>query len=117
MYAIRENKVCKVEVVKESHRGTAVWCKLEGMTKNKLISYSKIFDTQEDALKVLRETLLIKKEKERKIIRESQEIEKIIFKAMNDFNVEIKYLDRPSSIEEAKNIYNKLKSEQCKETS
>lgn len=111
MYAIVDDTISKCEIVKENKKGTAAWCKLNGFTKNKLISYTKIFITKEEAFYELDKKSLAKKQRKKTLEVEINEIGKILDKIFHDFNIEVKALDRPESLEDAKILYNKLKEQ------
>lgn len=49
MYTIRKNEVIEVTPVRDSKRGTAVWCETELGKKRKLVSKGNLFETREDA--------------------------------------------------------------------
>ena len=112
-YAIRNNQILEVKIVKLSNRGTGYWCKVDGIKRNKLISANKIFPSSKDAKNAIKNINRIKRERaisfKREIEREKRGIDLIMDKLWNEFGFECKFLDRPCSIEEAENLYHYVK--------
>jgi hypothetical protein len=118
MFAIRKGKILKVDVVRSAKRGMKVWCKPDGQKKLKLISCGRIFENEQDAIKSLKHHEIMQQKKRERIgkaieaiEKECLEIEKVVFKIMDEFDVEIKFLDRPTSLEEAWEMYYKFNND------
>jgi hypothetical protein len=62
-------------------------------------------------------TVIVDVEQERKLFFKEKEINKVIEDIYQDFNVEIRFLDRPSSLEEARRYYEILAKRHKKEES
>lgn len=112
MYCVRDNKVEKIEIVKENKRCTGAWCKFEGVKKPKLVSYSKMFETKEEANKCIKDKNKSKALKNEKAEKEFNEKQKIAFEIMNKTGIKIPLLTYAnSSIEELKDYYRRLVKE------
>lgn len=51
-FILRNNQIHKANLINETKNGSW-WCKIEGITKKKLVSAIKIFETLEEARKEL----------------------------------------------------------------
>lgn len=114
MYAIQKNEVVKIEIIKQSKRGTAFWTTKEGQTKKVLIGENNIFDTEDEAKRELNERLQRKLDKERRIKeqveKETEEIKKVVEKIYMDFGTEIPRLIWSQwDKEEAWEVYHELR--------
>lgn len=108
VYCIRDNEIKEIEIIKKSRRGSAAWCKFEGITKLKLVSFNKIFHSKEEALKDLNSKRIIKITKEKQALKAFKEKQKLAFEIMNITNEKIPmftYLN--SSLEDLKKYLSK----------
>ena len=63
MYIIRNDSIYRIEILYLSKRGTSVWVKCENIKKKKLVSLMKIYETYEEAEKILEKMKVKKKVK------------------------------------------------------
>lgn len=63
MYIIRNDSIYKIKILHPSKRGTSVWVKCENIKKKKLVSLMKIYETYEEAEKILEKMKAKKKVK------------------------------------------------------
>lgn len=113
VFAVRDNQILKVEFVKFSKRGSSAFFKNKH-TDEILISLHKVFKTEKEA-KILLEEIQHKKisrsahTDRRK--KESEKISEICHNIWLEFDIEIPFLSRPYSVEEAGKLYRRLKRE------
>lgn len=110
-FAIRNNTVIPVKLIKENKRGTGAWC--TGTTGKKfLVSYKKLYTNQIDAEKKVISVKCSKEKLRLKLKREEAEILNVFDKIYKDFGVEIKYtLFEYLSVEKALVYYDYIKRE------
>ena len=113
IYFIKDNKVYKGKTIKLSKRGTAIWVKSNILDKNVLVSIEKCFETESDAVnflnKEINRKIKVKENKEAKFKEEQKEIDDILGKIYKEFGIEIRLLERPVVLSEAKKLYYNLK--------
>lgn len=108
IYFLRDNKIYKGVIVKPSKRGTAAWVKVDNKSKLLLVSLCKCFKTRKEADKELNRKNKIKINKKDKLKQEQREIDIILERIYKRFGIEIRFLDRPVLLEEAKELEIKL---------
>lgn len=105
-FAIRNNEIMKVQVVKESGRGTSCWCDI-GKRKSVLIPYGDLFYSEEEAFLELekrmryKETIKIKTELDlKRDLQEHEEKKEIADRIFLKHGIHIRYLTLISSTAE-----------------
>jgi hypothetical protein len=95
-FAIRNGEIIQVNQVKESKRGTSVWCEIDSTKKRVLISCSNLFDSKEEAEKELKKRVSDKAKKEAQIEKEIEQETKmkkeIVERILQNHGVEIPHL-------------------------
>ncbi|MDX8367807.1 hypothetical protein [Cytobacillus sp. IB215665] len=113
VYFLSKNTVLKGKIIRESKRGTAYWIKPDHSKKAKLINRGKVYETVEDANKVLASKRLqqsaVKKKRERELKEELSKKKVIVEGIYKKHGVEIPYLSwASSSIEELEKYQKEL---------
>ena len=72
MYIIRNKSIYKIEILYPSKRGTSVWAKCENIKKKKLVSLMKIYETYNEAEKVLEK--MKKKKVKKNVMHQNNEV-------------------------------------------
>lgn len=120
MYALKNTheglKLFKIkEIVKQSSKGISSWVVFEGMKKCKIVSNNKIFETKEEAELYLKERNEKKVEKwynkQKRFEKEQKQIDEIMDNIFKSFGVTVKFLSKPCSVEDAWNLYYKIKQD------
>ncbi|MDC4245567.1 hypothetical protein [Clostridium perfringens] len=114
VYFIRDNKIYKGKVIKTNKRGTAVIIDSNASSKNILVSLSNCFKEESEAIEELNRRKQIEENKRIKFAIEQKEIDNILEKILREFGVEIRILDRPVLLEDAEEMYNKIKKQKEK---
>lgn len=113
-YFIRDNKIYKGKIIKTNRRGTAAIIDSNILNKNILVSLSNCFKEESEAIKELSRRKQIEENKEVKFQLEQKEIDNILEEIHREFGIEIKMLDRPVLLEDAEELYNKIKRQKEK---
>lgn len=114
VYFIRNNKVYNGKIIKTNKKGTAAIIDSNISSKNILVSLSSCFKEESKAIEELNRRKQIAENKEIKFQLEQKEIDNILEKIYREFGVEIRILDRPVLLEDAEEMYNKIKKQKEK---
>lgn len=113
IYVIRNFKIFEGEITKITKRGTAAHVRFNGLKKTKLAGFNNIFETYNEAEKELIDRItqkkLKKQKEEERLKREMEKVDKIMNKIRKEFGVEVRFLDKPATEEEAYKMYYKIK--------
>lgn len=110
-YFIRDNKIYKGKIIKTNKRGTTAIIDSNISNKNILVSLSNCFKEESEAIEELNRRKQIEENKEVKFQIEQKEIDDILEKIYREFGVEIRMLDRPVLLEDAEEMYNRIKKQ------
>lgn len=109
IYYIRNHEVHEGVVIKKTKRGTAYHVELDG--KVILVSMVNLWLTRDEAEKELEKRNNIKKQKEWMIKKSIEKIDKIMEQIFQEFGVDVPFLVRPYTVEDAEKLYRKIKRE------
>lgn len=113
-YFIRDNKIYKGKIIKTNRRGTAAIIDSNILNKNILVSLSNCFKNKSEAIEELNRRRQIEENERIKFAIEQKEIDNILEKIHREFGIEIRILDRPVLLEDAEEMYNKIKKQKEK---
>lgn len=121
MYAVRNSRIIEIDQInKQSKRGTGTWVVFKGMKKQKLVSNGKIFDTKKEAEEYLdtrkftRTNDMSYEDMERYFKKQEdkqKELDEVMDKIWEEFGVTVKFLSKPCTVEDAQELYYKIKQD------
>ena len=106
-YIVRDNKIFRGTPVKKAKRG-AIWFEITGYSKSVLVSPSKIFESENEAEKYLKDKNVIKMNKLSRVEKEIDKINDVLNNIYKEFSIECRFLDKPCTLKDAENLLYKL---------
>lgn len=107
IFVNRNGMTYKTTLKNVTKKGSAI-CLIEG--KEVIVSLLNVFLTEEEATKELDKNRQIKKQKENILNKKLKKIDEIVDRIWVEFGVTIRFLGRPSTVDEAEKLYKKLKN-------